>query len=278
MASTTLQLNVRNNLDEVLSTARGANRAALLLYITSGFPDEATTRRLLPVLADNGVDAIELGVPFSDPIADGPTIQRASTIALGAGMTFRKTLSILSDFRKSHQTPVILFGALNPFMAMGFEETATASSAACAEALLAADMPAEEAGELRDALNAKGLHLINLMAPTTPDGRLSEIAAVSSGFVYAIALKGTTGARSAVGTDIPSYLARVRALCPVPVALGFGIGNAQHVAAAVQAGADAVVVGSALIDLIEATASDTERQVREVGAFVRSLVAALPKR
>lgn len=266
---------VHNSLDTLFARCAGEGRAALILYITCGFPDAATTRRLLPILADSGCDLIELGVPFSDPIADGPIIQRSSTVALGAGMTFPGALQILREFRKSHQTPVILFGALNPFLARGLENTARLASEAGAEGILAADLPMEEAAEFRSILNAEGLHLITLMAPTTPTERMRAIAGTCSGFIYCISMKGTTGQLAGVSGAVGEYLARLRPLTTLPLAIGFGVSQPEHVRAAVEAGADGVVVGSSLITRIEEAVKSGADLESSIGGYVRSLSAGL---
>lgn len=265
---------IHNRIDELFQRTRAEKRAALILYITSGFPDAETTRRLLPVLEAAGCDLIELGVPFSDPIADGPTIQRASTVALENGMTFQKTLDLLADFRRTSQLPVVLFGASNPFYRRGLEKTAADALAAGADGFLAADVPVEEAAAFRAALKPHGLHLISLVAPTSPDDRVRRIASASSGFLYCIAIKGITGARGNLGDSVVPYLQRLRGLTDLPLALGFGISTPEHVAT-VAPHCDAVVVGSALISLIEECGRDGRDLEKEVGDYVRSLSAAL---
>lgn len=266
-----------NRIDSLFARCRQEERAALILYLTSGFPDAQTTRRLLPVLEQAGCDLVELGVPFSDPIADGPTIQRASAVALERGMSLSATLEIVSEFRRQSAMPLILFGAYNPFLRHGLQETAREAAGAGADGILAADLPIEEAAPFREACRANGLHLIALIAPTSPDARIAAIARSASGFLYCMALKGTTGARSAIGADVGPYLARVRRQTTLPLAVGFGIGKPEHVAA-VGPHCDAVVVGSALIDLIgrcEREGLDLERTIER---YVRSLAEALPKK
>ncbi|MEO8376896.1 MAG: tryptophan synthase subunit alpha [Candidatus Sumerlaeota bacterium] len=265
---------VRNGIDELFVRCREECRAALVPYLTSGFPTEQHTRDLLPILAEAGADLIELGVPFSDPIADGPIIQRSSTIALRAGMTFLKTIEILRDFRRTYQTPVILFGALNPYLARGLEKSAAMAKDAGAEGILAADLPMEEAAEFREILQRNNLHLITLIAPTTPSPRIREIASHASGFLYCISMKGTTGQLSGVATSAHSYVAKVRAETNLPLALGFGISKPEHVRSAVDAGADAVVVGSSLITRVEEAVELGKDLKADIGAYIRSLAEA----
>ena len=267
---------IANRIDRLFERCRAENRAALILYLTSGFPDEQTTRRLLPVLEEAGCDLIELGVPFSDPIADGPTIQQASTVALGGGMTLEKTLAIVRDFRRESELPLILFGAYNPFLRRGLAESARDAASAGADGFLAADLPVEEALPFREACREHGLHLVSLIAPTSPERRISAIAAQSSGFLYCIAVKGITGARTSVATDVSGYLTRIHELTPIPLALGFGISKPEHVAA-VAPHCEAVVVGSALINLIGDCTRRGGNLEKEVGDYIRSLVPALKR-
>lgn len=269
---------VHNRIDRLFAQCRAENRAALIPYLTSGFPTAEITRRVLPVLAENGCDLIELGIPFSDPIADGPIIQRSSTIALEAGMTFPATLEILRNFRASHDLPVILFGALNPYLARGLEKSAEMSAAAGADGILAADLPHEEAEEFRAILAARGLHLITLVAPTTPDARLAMITASCSGFIYCISMKGTTGQLKGLAANAADYVGRLRAATELPLALGFGISSPEHVRAAVDSGADAVVVGSSLITLIEKTCAEGGDLESTVATYIRALAAELKRR
>jgi tryptophan synthase alpha chain len=273
-----------NRIDALFARCRAEKRAALILYITSGFPNLRTTERLLPVLVEAGCDLIELGVPFSDPIADGPVIQKASTIALEAGTTLPATLDLLRGLRRTSQVPVVLFGAVNPFIVRGLTATADMAREAGADGILAADVPLEESAELRAVLAERQMHLITLVAPTTPPARIRAISNASSGFLYCISYKGVTG-RQAGGqhggglcADIGEYLARIRRESDLPLALGFGIRTPADVRDAVDAGADGVVVGTSLINVIEAAHSAGRDVVAEVRAYVSSLAAELRRR
>ncbi len=278
MTQTTQPPVVQNRIDNLFARCRAERRAALVLYLTSGFPDAETTRRVLPVLAESGCDLVELGIPFSDPIADGPIIQRASTVALDAGMTLPRTIELLKEFRRGHQTPVILFGALNPYLARGLDNSARMAREAGADGILAADLPLDESDELRELLAGHGMHLITLLAPTTPDDRLRDFAAKCSGFIYCISMKGTTGQLSGVSQSLGAYLSRVRAITTLPLAIGFGISKPEHVRAAVDAGADGIVVGSSLITLIEEARAKGANLEKVVGEYVRSLATELRRR
>jgi tryptophan synthase alpha chain len=266
-----------NRIDALFSTCKQENRAALILYITSGFPTAEVTKKLLPILTKAGCDLIELGIPFSDPIADGPVIQKASTVALNAGITFPKTLGILSEYRKSFDNPVILFGALNPYLARGAENSVTMAKQAGADGFLAADLPIEEADELRLLLENKDLHLITLVAPTTPDSRFDQITENASGFLYCISMKGTTGGSQGLGDFVGEYIKRLKDRTDIPLALGFGISTPQDVRQAVATGVDAVVIGSALIRLIETTINEGGDVETVVFNYVNSLAKALKR-
>lgn len=263
-----------NRIDRLFERTRGEKRAALVLYLTAGFPDADTTRRLLPVLERAGCDLVELGIPFSDPIADGPTIQKASTVALENGMTLGKALDLLSAFRAGSEMPVVPFGAYNPFYRRGLDRFASEAAEAGADGVLIADLPLEEARDARATFARHDLHLISLIAPTSPDSRVQRIAAASSGFLYAIAIKGITGVRGDVGESVVPYLQRLRRQTDLPLALGFGISKPEHVAQ-VAPHCDAVVVGSGLISLIERCAAEGLDLEGEVERYVRSLSAAL---
>lgn len=266
-----------NRIDHAFSRGRERGRALLVMYLTAGYPDAATTARLLKALPEAGVDLIELGVPFSDPIADGPTIQRASTAALARGMTLDGVWALQRAMREHDTaTPVVLFGALNPFELRGHERAARLTAEAGADGILAADLPVEESAPLREACRAQGLHLVNLIAPTTPQERARTIAAAGSGFLYCIARLGVTGtgAAAAPAPSMAEYIARIRPVTTLPLALGFGISTPDHVRVAVQSGADAVVVGSALIECLDAAARDGADPVERACAMARALAGA----
>lgn len=262
-----------NRIDQLFATCRAENRAALVLYLTAGFPKPEYTLPVLQVLAENGCDLIELGIPFSDPIADGPTIQRASTIALQQGMTFQLALEQLTEFRKSSELPVIFFGAVNPFLRRGLEKSAKDAAAAGADGFLAADLPTEESAEFRRICDQHQLHLIPLLAPTTSNGRIAEISAKASGFLYCMSLKGITGARASLDHDLSPYLDRIKAHSTLPIALGFGISTPEQIQQLAPQ-CDALVVGSKLITTIEEEIAKGSGWEKRLGQFVRSLASA----
>lgn len=244
-------------------------RRALIPFLTAGDPDPATTAGLLDCLAASGADIIELGVPFSDPMADGPVIQAASLRALEAGTTLERVLHLVRDFRLRSQTPVVLMGYYNPVLQYGPERFAEEAAAAGVDGVLLVDLPPEEAEELRPHLRRFNVAMIHLLAPTTPAERRREIAGSAEGYLYYVSMTGVTGAARVDPEAIAGEVEQVRRESPVPVAVGFGIASPQD-AAAVARFADGVVVGSALVRVI-AEHGHSDRLTDEVAAFVRAL-------
>ena len=229
---------------------RRAGRCALIPYLTAGFPEPAATQALLRALARSGADIIELGVPFSDPVADGPTIQRASQIALEQGVSLDWVLEQLRQFRAEHDTPVIIFSYLNPILRYGWQRFIDDAVDAGAQGVLITDLPAGADEEIEQAIEASPLALIRLIAPTTEPARVRAIAQRAQGFIYYIARMGVTGARADLPADLLAAVRTLKQQTDVPIAVGFGVSSAEQVAEIANV-ADAVVVGSALIDTIE---------------------------
>jgi tryptophan synthase alpha chain len=230
---------------------RAAHRRALIPYITAGYPTPAATSDVLQALVGSGADIVELGVPFSDPVADGPTIQRSSFAALEQGVTLQSTLEMLSAFTARNDTPVVLFSYLNPVLGYGAGRFIRDAAAAGAAGVLLTDLPVGGDAELEGAFQASPLSFIRLVAPTTPQVRLLEIAASAQGFLYYVGSMGVTGARAALRRDTLREVAALRARTSVPVAVGFGVSTPQQAADLARA-ADGVIVGSALIDALDA--------------------------
>ena len=248
---------------------RAAGELGIVAYITAGDPTLDATLEFVLALADAGADVIELGVPFSDPLADGPTIQRASERALKAGATLAGVLELVRRIRKSSQVPLVLFSYYNPILQMGLEKFAKAAAEAGADGVLATDLTPEESEEYRQILQAHGLDTVFLAAPTSNDERLKIISAASSGFLYLISRTGVTGAKDSLSEELPGLLRRVRQFTDLPVAVGFGISLPGHVS--VLGGlADAAVVGSALVAEIEKAKS-----VEAASAALRDKVRGL---
>lgn len=246
-----------------------AKKPGLVIYLTAGDPDLTTTREMAIAAIDNGADVIELGVPFSDPLADGPVIQRASERAVAKGTRLTDVLGICKEIRAARpQAGIILFSYLNPVIRLGLAAFAKAAKDAGADGVLLTDMIVEEAAEYLEAMRANDLAPVFLAAPTSPDERLKAIAEHSRGFVYAISRVGITGTQTELASDAEQLVKRLKQFTTLPIALGFGISTPAHVQA-VAGFADAAVVGSAIVGLVEKTpAADAPRAV---GEFVRSL-------
>jgi len=255
-------------IQETFAALRARGEAALVPYFTVGDPDLATTRELVRAAVGEGADAIELGIPFSDPMADGPVLQRAAARALAGGTALPHVLELVADLRREMTQPIVLFGYYNPFFRYGLEAIARDAAAAGADAFLCVDLPPEEAGDLRAATDAVGLDLIALLAPTTPLARVRRIARAATGFLYFVSVLGTTGARTTLPAELPSWVRRVRTVTSLPVGVGFGVSRPEQ-AGWVAGFADAVIVGSAIARLLE------EGDAHAAPARVAELVGAL---
>jgi tryptophan synthase alpha chain len=245
-------------------------KPALVVYVTCGDPDLATTREVVLAAIEAGADVIELGVPFSDPVADGPVIQRASERALKHGTSLVDVLTLAAEIRQHAQsTGMIIFSYLNPILRMGMEKFCMVARHAGVDGALVTDLPVEEAHEYLHAMHKNDLAPVFLAAPTSPDARLTQIAAASQGFVYAVSRTGVTGARQQLTADARKLVRRLRRMTRLPIAVGFGISTAAQFAE-VGEFADAVVVGSAVVETIE---RNRGREAAAVGEFLRKLSA-----
>ncbi len=243
-------------------------KPALVAYITCGDPDLAATREIVLAAIDAGAGVIELGVPFSDPLADGPVIQRASERALRNGTTLAQVLTLAAEIREHAQsTGLVIFSYLNPILRMGMEKFCTVARHAGTDGVLITDLPAEESQEYLRAMHQHSLAPIFLAAPTSPDARLKRIAGASQGFIYAVSRTGVTGTRQQLAGDAKMLVTRLRRVTKLPIAVGFGISNAEQFAE-VGKFADAVVVGSAIVETIE---RNRGREARAVAEFVKQL-------
>ncbi len=252
---------------------RFASKPGLVVYLTAGDPDIKTTREIALAAIDAGADVLELGVPFSDPLADGPVIQRASERALKQGTRLVDVLALAADLHKARpETGIIIFSYYNPVLRFGLERFCAAAEDAGVDGVLITDMIVEEAAEYLEHLHLHHLAPVFLAAPTSPDERLKRIAAASQGFVYAISRTGTTGTRDSLTADAADLVARLRRYTDLPIALGFGISNAQHFAA-VGEFADAAVIGSALVQEIERTVekSGPQEAPSSIARFIQGL-------
>ncbi len=254
---------------------KAQDRAAFVAYVMAGDPDAETTLEILRGLPAAGADIIELGFPFSDPMAEGPPIQRASQRALKAGMTLSGTFDLVRRFREQDQdTPIILMGYLNPLFSRGYARAAAEAAAAGVDGMIVVDCPPEEADPLVDELDVNGLALIRLATPTTDDKRLPMVIRRTSGFVYYVSVAGVTGVKEADASAVAPAVARVRKASGLPVGVGFGIRTPERAAAVAQI-ADAVVVGSVLVDEIAAGLEANENVTGRVLAMARSLAQAV---
>ncbi|WP_119167192.1 tryptophan synthase subunit alpha [Algihabitans albus] len=271
--------SAQSRLEKRFAELKAAGRAGLVTYLTAGDPDVATSLEILRGLPAAGADVIEIGMPFSDPMADGPAIQAASLRALDAGMTLAKTLDLVAAFRETDDaTPVVLMGYYNPIYALGNDVFLRRAVEAGVDGLIVVDLPPEEDSELCQPARAAGLHWIRLATPTTDDKRLPRVLAEVSGFLYYVSVMGITGTKSATRAQVTEAVTRLRRHTDVPIAVGFGIKTADAVRE-VGSVADAAVVGSALVERVRSNLDDTGRArpglAEDVQGFVRELAGGL---
>jgi tryptophan synthase alpha chain len=257
---------------ETFARLKREGRPGLVTYVTAGDPDLARSGEILKALDRSGADVLEVGVPFSDPLADGPVIQRATERALAAGSSLRASLSLIRTVRRDIAAPIVIFSYANPLMRMGVERFAGEAASAGVQGVLALDLPIEEAEDFHRVLAAAGLDTIFLLSPTTTEERIRKAARLGRGFLYGISRLGVTGARDRVADGAEALVRRIRSQTNLPIALGFGISRPEHVAE-VGTYADAAVVGSALVSLI-ADASSSPDLVGRVEEYIRSLRSA----
>jgi len=262
-----------SSIENKFAELRKKREAALIPFVTAGDPNLATTLKILHALEKGGADCIELGIPFSDPTADGPTIQRSSERALRNGLSLPRIFQLVRDFRRTSEVPIVLFGYFNPIFHYGLENFCRAAARAGADGVLCVDLPPEESAELKRWTDAKGLDLVFLLSPTSGPDRVRLVAKRGRGFIYYVSVTGVTGARRALDNRLRSEVARVRRATSLPVGVGFGISTPKQ-AAWIASFADAAVVGSALVERIE-KAKGPEAKARSAGAFVSSLKRAM---
>ncbi len=252
-----------SRISETFENLRREGRKGLVGFMVAGDPDMERSESDIRTALDNGVDVLELGIPFSDPTADGPVIQKAALRALAAGATLPKVLEMVARLRHDYHQPIILFGYLNPFYKFGYEKVFPEARKAGADGVLLVDLPFEESGEVRPLLAHEGLDLIALIAPTTGNERAAMILKRASGFVYYISVTGVTGQRATVAVDIAEHMAALRQVTALPIAVGFGISRGEQ-AAEVARHADAVVVGSAFVKAAEeGRLAECVREIRQ---------------
>lgn len=260
---------IKNTFDK----CKAENRKALVMFAVMGNPDLPTSEKLIIEIAKAGADIIELGVPFSDPMADGPVIQTAGVNALKTGVNLPQIIEAAKRIRKKTDVPMVLFSYYNLMTSYGLEELAADARESGIDAVLAVDVPMEESGELRPVLDRHGLHLIPLIAPTTPLDRAAEILDSATGFAYYITVKGVTGARGELPDDLTARISELRKISPIPVVAGFGISTPEMAKTAAEH-ADGVVVGSALVKITNNT-NDPDEAIKQGSEFTSGLAAAL---
>lgn len=258
-----------------LNTVFNNNRKVFIPFITAGDGGIETTHKLMQTLVENGADVIELGVPFSDPMADGPVIAASHERAVAFGVSLADVLSLVTKFRQTNDTTaIVLMGYLNPIEAFGFKNFATVAAKSGVDGVLVVDMPPEEAHDLKQNLDSVNIDCIFLIAPTTTDVRLKFLAKIASGFVYFVSLKGVTGAGNLDVETVGNKLANIRKFIDLPVGVGFGIKDA-NTAKVLALSADAVIVGSSLVAFIEQYAANTTKMLNHVGALSAEISAAI---
>lgn len=257
---------------QAFSRAREQNRAAFVAYLCAGDPDFNTSLAACRALLDHGVDVLELGVPFSDPLADGLTNQLAAQRALEGGMTAARVFELVKKIREFSEVPVVFYTYYNLVFSNGIEAYVKAAKAAGVDGMLVLDLPPEEGAEFSAAARAQGIDSVCIVAPTTPEARIAKIAAAATGFIYYVSREGVTGVRDQVAVGIPEAVARIRAHTALPIAVGFGIGTRAQVAE-VAAQADGVVVGSALVNIIKENLTAREKIAPALAAKAKDLVA-----
>lgn len=264
-------------IEQKFQRLREKERAALVTYITAGDPSLEVTPDIVFQLERSGADIVELGVPFSDPMADGPTIQLASERALKSGTTLRGVLNAVRTIRKRSEIPIILFGYYNPFFAYGLEKLATDAGEAGVDGILSVDLPPDEAGEFKVHTDSKGLNLVFLLAPNSTAERIGLVAEHASGFVYLVSVTGVTGERPNLDYSLEPVIEEIRRHIRLPVGVGFGV-SAPSQASKIAKLADAVIVGSALVRIIEKGGGDTASLLSRIGEFVSGLSRACDKK
>ena len=261
-----------NRIDTKFRELRDAGERALVPFVTVGFPDIEMSEAVAEAIIESGGDMLELGIPFSDPLADGPTVQKASFRALQQGVTLRTALQVLGNLRqRGVKAPLIFMGYLNPFLSYGMKRFAREASGAGLDGVIVPDLPPEEAGPFQEMLSSYGIYLIPLLAPTSSDHRIAQACKGADGFIYCVSVTGVTGARRELAAGLPELVGRIRRHTDLPVVVGFGVSRSEHVEE-IGRFADGVVVASALLDAIGQTSA--ERVLETTREFIKGLRAS----
>jgi tryptophan synthase alpha chain len=260
--------NAKNRITDLFEKLKAQKKKGFIAFVTAGDPDIGTTKKIIKELERSGADMIELGIPFSDPMADGPTIQASYERAVKGGVHLTDVLKLVGEVRKDSQVPLVLFGYYNPIFNYGLKKFAKDAAAAGADGVLIVDLPPEESDELRGELDKNGVDLIFLLTPTSDEKRMRLVASKASGFIYFVSVTGVTGARTSVSADVHKYVKRVRKHTDLPLGVGFGISTPQQ-AKEVCKSADAAVVGSAIVNVI--ARNKGPKLIKELGSFVSGI-------
>lgn len=261
-------------IEKVLRSLREGEKKSLIIYITAGDPDLKITEELVYSIAEAGADVVELGIPFSDPLADGPTIQQASQRALNRKVTIPKILSTIEKIRKKSSVPIALMTYYNPIFYYGLDRFVAGSKAVGVDGLIVPDLPLEESKELRDITDRFGIELISFIAPTSTPERIDAITKVARGFIYCVSVTGVTGIRENLSLDVAEMIRKIRPYTDIPLAIGFGISNAKQAKEMIKY-TDAIIVGSAVVKIIENYQNDLSMLLGQVRSFVKSLKEAI---
>lgn len=258
-----------NRIDRIFAACKASERAAFIPFVMAGDPSLEATAKILDALPAAEVDIIELGIPFSDPMADGPIIQAAGQRALKAGTTLKDILKLVANFRAKRSIPLVLMGYLNPIYVYGYEAFAEDAAKAGVDGVIIVDLPPEEAAELEPILTRHRISLVRLIAPTSVPDRLAKLASGASGYLYYVSITGVTGAASANAQEVEKSLVAIRRVTDLPICVGFGIKTPEDVKAMATTGADGVVVGSSIVKLVGESGGDAAK----VAAYIKSLAA-----
>ena len=255
---------------DVVKDCNLKKRACFISYITAGDPNKKTSNLILNSLVENGVDIIELGIPFSDPISDGPTIQKASERALKNNMNIAAALDMVKNFRKKHDTPIIIFGYFNPFLQYGLNKVMREIKKAGANGVLIVDLPPEEAYETQQAVNKGGIEMVYLLAPTSTKERINTVAKLSNSFIYLVSVTGVTGTRKKLDKNLEKFILKIKIITKKPVCVGFGISTKKHVKD-LKKQANGIVIGSAIIKIIEENLNKNSTMITKLSKFISSI-------
>lgn len=262
-----------NRVNQKFTSLEKDGKSALVCYVTAGDPSLDATKSIVLELEKSGADIIELGIPFSDPMADGPTIQLASERSLAVGTNLNKVLEVVTEIREISDIPLILFGYYNPFLSYGLKKFARDARECGVDGVLVVDLPPEESEEFKKALDENGLHLVFLLAPTSTQERIELVSENASGFIYLVSITGVTGSRPDMEYSLDSLTNLIKEKSKLPVGIGFGVSSPQQIRE-ISSYADAVIVGSALVKIIEENRDDRDLMLREINGFVSSLSQA----